>query len=116
MAIKTNIDNKSKHTQNSSKYELIYVNYNTIVLDLPFILTLNKELKIGMPYMLLEGKHTMAIRLLEVNDVDAVVYLRVQELQSLKTYVLSWNLKYEGDYWLWSLADLSTLSEQMYTN
>ena len=116
MAIKTNMVNLSQHTQNSSNTKLEYLPPNSIVLDLPFVLTLNKKLTINMPYLLLEGNHSIAVRLLEVSDADAVVYLRVQELQSLKTYVLSWNLNYEGSYWLWSLADLSTLSEQMYTN
>jgi hypothetical protein len=111
MAIKTNMINLSQHTQSSSKTKLEYLPPNSIVLDLPFVLTLDKKLTMNMPYLLLEGNHSIAVRLLEVSDADAVVYLRVQELQSLKTYVLSWNLNYEGSYWIWSLADLDTLQK-----
>jgi len=38
---------------------------DTFVLDRSFILTQGKTLKIGMPYMLLEGNCTKAVRLLK---------------------------------------------------
>ena len=65
-----------------------------------------------MPYMLLEGNQTKAIRLVDVQDVDSIVYLEVEELNTLKTFTLSWNLDYDGQYWLWSLVDFQTLSNQ----
>ena len=64
-----------------------------------------------MPYMLLEGSHITAIRLLNVRDADGIVYLNVQELLTDKTYTLTWNMEYDGDYWLWSLADFETLTD-----
>ena len=97
------------YTNSSNKQVLNYVNNTTAVLNLPFILTTNKELVLGKPYMLLEGSHTKAVRLVDLIDADGIVYLMVEDLSSHRTYNLSWNLNYEGDYWLWSLADLDTL-------
>ena len=85
---------------------------DTFVLDRPFVLTQDKNLVKGMPYMLLEGNQTKAIRLVDVQDVDGIVYLEVEELNTLKTFTLSWNLDYDGQYWLWSLVDFQTLSNQ----
>lgn len=89
---------------------LQYVTPSTVVLDLPFILTLHKELTLGMPYLLLEGNRTTAVKLLNVRDEDGYVFLNVQNLQTLKTFELSWDLNYTGSYWLWSLADYETLT------
>jgi len=89
---------------------LHYVTPSTVVLNLPFILTVGKELTLGMPYMLLEGNRSTAVKLLNVRDAQEFVYLIVQNLQTLKTFELSWNLNYEGSYWLWSLADYETLN------
>ena len=80
------------------------------ILDREFILTQDKTLKIGMPYMLLEGNRTKGIRLLDVENVQGIVYLKVEELDSQKTFTLSWSLDYDGQYWLWSIADFPTLS------
>lgn len=95
------------HTFNKKKLE--YLTNNTVILDLPFILTTKKELKIGMPYMMLEGGHTDAVKLLDVWDKDNFVYLKVQDLSNCRLYTVSWNLGYAGDFWLWSLASLSHL-------
>ena len=94
----------------SGKQVLHYDSPDSVLLDLPFILTSSKKLTINMPYMLLEGNKTKAIRLLDVRDEGGFVYLIVQNLQTQKTFELSWNLSYTGSYWLWSLADLQTLS------
>jgi hypothetical protein len=85
-------------------------NLNAFVLDRQFILTKDKTLVIGMPYLYAEGNHTVAVRLLKIWQEDHTIYLDVQELQSPKTFRLSWNLNYAGDYWLWSLADYETLT------
>jgi hypothetical protein len=106
------MDYKSLHIRSSSRNVLEYLPNDSIILDLPFILTDSKKLTKNMPYMLLEGKHTTAVRLLTVHDNNGMVYLNVQELVTNKTYTLSWNMEYTGDYWLWSLADLSTLLKQ----
>lgn len=89
---------------------LQYVAPSTIVLNLPFILTVGNELTLAMPYLLLEGNRSTAVKLLNVRDAQGYVYLNVQNLQTLKTFELSWDLNYTGSYWLWSLADLETLT------
>jgi len=82
---------------------------DTFNLDKEFIITQGKNLVTGMPYLYNEGHHNTGVRLLKVWQEDSIVYLIVQELESLKTFTLSWNLDYDGDYYLWSLADLPTL-------
>ena len=89
---------------------LQYVTPSTVVLDLPFILTVDKGLTVGMPYLLLEGNRSTAVKLLNVRDEDGYVFLNVQNIETQKTFELSWSLNYTGSYWLWSLADLPTLS------
>jgi len=64
---------------------------DTFVLDRPFVLTMDKTLVIGMPYMYSEGNHTKAVKLLKLWQEDNIIYLNVQELQSPKTFTLSWN-------------------------
>ncbi len=90
--------------------KLKYLPDNSAILDMPFILTRKKRLVKGMPYIKLEkwlaDSKIQAIRLLDVWDADNIVYLRIQDLQTNKTEVISFNLAYEGDYWLWSLASL----------
>jgi hypothetical protein len=102
---------KTSYTNSSNKKVLHYDSKDSVLLDLPFVLTLGKKLVINMPYLLLEGRHSIAVRLLEVNDADGVVYLVVQNLKTHRTFELSWNLNYEGSYWLWSLADYDTLQK-----
>ena len=100
----------SKHYINSSGRQVLkYLPQDSIVLDLPFILTCSMKLTRNMPYMLLEGK-TKAIRLLDVHDANGIVYLDVEELHTGRPYTLSWNMEFDGDYWLWSIADFDTLT------
>lgn len=92
---------------------LQYLTRKTVLLNLPFIRTENKILTIGIPYLKTENwladSHTEAIRLLAVYDYDGIVYLKVQSLNNLQVYTLSWNMDYKDGMWLWSLADLSTI-------
>ena len=90
----------------------ISAHHDTFVLDRHFILTTDKTLKIGMPYLLMEGNRTKAIRLLDVQVVQGIIYLKAQELESNKTLTLTWNLDYSGNYWLWSIADYETLVQR----
>ena len=94
---------------------LHYLSPDTIVLDLHFILTQGKKLIIGMPYLLLEkkvaGHDTAAIRLLNFQHYEGVVYLNVQDLKTNRCYNISHNMRIDGDWWLWSLADFDTLTE-----
>jgi hypothetical protein len=99
----------------SGKKVLEYVTPNTIVLDLPFIMTMGKRLTKGMPYMKLEkrtvGEDIAAIRLLSYQDYQGVIYLNVQDLKTNKCYNLSWNMEIDSDgMWFWSLADFETLT------
>ena len=89
---------------------LIHARKDTFMLDRPFVLTQGKTLVTGMPYMYIEGNRTAAVRLLKTRVEDNIIYLDVQELKSPKTFCLSWNLEYDGQYWLWSLADYDTLT------
>ena len=82
---------------------------DTFTLDRSFVLTQGKTLLTGMPYMYSEGSHATAVRLLKVWQEDGIVYLALQELQSQKSYTVSWNLEYDGNYFLWTIADLQTL-------
>ena len=82
---------------------------DSFYLDRSFILTKHKNLVTGMPYMYSEGNRTAAVRLVKTWVEDNIIYLDVEELNSLKTFTLSWNLSYDGQYWLWSLADFQTL-------
>jgi hypothetical protein len=109
MANTTNTYNQPEHMQDAPENVLTYLTPDTIVLNLPFVLTIDKKLIVGMPYMVLEAEHTTAVRLLGASDDGHLVCLNVQELNSGKTYDLSWNMEYIGDYWLWSIADLQGL-------
>ena len=88
---------------------LKYIQSNIVSLDLPFILTTDKKLVTGMPYLYSEGNRSVAIRLIEAWHIDDMLYLTVQELQSDKSFTVSWDMDYKGDYWMWSLADLPTI-------
>jgi hypothetical protein len=103
------------YINNSGKKVLEYDTTDSIVLDLPFIMTRNKRLIKNMPYMKLEklvaGNDIAAIRLLDFEDADGVINLNVQELATNKTYSLSWNIEFDGDYWLWALADFDYLQD-----
>jgi hypothetical protein len=102
------------YTNSSGKNVMEYVTPNTIVLDLPFILTIGRRLTINMPYMKLEkkvvGNDIAAIRLLDFEDANGIVSLNVQELPNGRSYTISANMDYTGEYWLWTLADFETLT------
>jgi hypothetical protein len=105
--------NETSNTNLSYENVLEYLLPNSVILNLPFIMTDAHRLTIHMPYLLLDrsgvGMHIKAVRLLEVEVVDRILKLNVQDLQTKKTFTLSWNLDYHGDYWLWSLSDLETI-------
>jgi len=103
------------YISSSGKKVLEYETQDSIVLDLPFIMTRSKRLIKNMPYLKLEklvaGNDIAAIRLLNFEDSDGVINLNVQELATNKTYSLSWNMQYNGEYWLWALADFDYLQD-----
>jgi len=45
--------NKTSYTNSSNKEVLHYDSKDSVLLDLPFVLTLGKKLSINMPYLIL---------------------------------------------------------------
>jgi hypothetical protein len=78
-------------------------------------MTTGKRLTKGMPYMKLEkkvfGEDVAAVRLLNFQNVQNVIYIDVQDLKTNRCYNLSWNMEMDGDLWLWSLSDIITISK-----
>jgi len=94
---------------------LEYISDDTIVLDLPFIMTTGKRLTKGMPYLKVEkqiiGEDNAAIRLISFQQYEGIIYLNVEDLKTGKHYNLSYNLEIDSDgMWFWSLADYETLT------
>lgn len=88
----------------------ISANIATYRLDRPFVLTQDKKLVLGRPYLYGEGRHSAAVRLVNAWVEDRIIYLTLQELQSERSLTVSWNLDYDGSYFMWTLADFETLS------
>ena len=93
---------------------LEYISHDSIILDLPFIMTTGKRLTKGMPYMKLEkkvfGEDVAAVRLLGFQDYQNVIYLIVQNIKTGKCYNISWNMEMDGEWWFWSLSDFENLT------
>ena len=98
----------------TGKRVLEYESPDSIILHLHFILTESQRLQKSGLYMKLEKTSTTtqpsAIRLLDFQDYQSEIYLNVEELATKRCYNLSWNLNFDGHYWLWSLADYETLT------
>ena len=95
---------------------LEYISSDSIILDLPFILTTGKRLTKWMPYLKLEkkviGEDVAAIRLLGYQDYQGVIYLNIQDLKTNRCYNITWNMEIDSDgWWFWSLADFDTLTD-----
>lgn len=106
--------NKS-YTNSAGRKVLEYLTPDTIVLNLPFIMTQGKRLTRNMPYMKQEkgvaGYDIDAIRLLDFHNNQGIIDLNVQDLKTNKCYELSWNMEFDTDgWWLWSLADFESLT------
>ena len=113
----TTLNNQPQSYINSAGRKVLeYLTPDTIVLDLDFIMTQGKRLTKGMPYMKLEkrtvGNDIAAIRLLNYQDYEGVIYLNVQDLKTNRCYNISWNMEIDcNGWWLWSLADFETLTD-----
>ena len=107
-----NITNNNAQS-NPAADPLKYDRQQTFTLDREFVLTQDKKLVIGLPYLYSEGNRSVAVRLLKVwldyELQDEFVYLSLQELQTERIFIVSWNLNYSGSYFLWSLADLPSI-------
>ena len=103
------MDDKINITPDARNYD----RYATFILDREFILTQDKMLLKGMPYLYSEGRHHVAVRLLEAwldyELEEEFIYLSLQELETDKTFKVSWNLDYSGSYYLWTIADLPSI-------
>ena len=104
-----------KNSKGNTNSMVQYLPDHRVYLNLPCILTLNKTLRIGMPYMYHEGQKTFAIRLLHVWDSDGFVYLRIQNMQSGQVYKISSILKDNTGYCLWEIASLDYLMKLAYS-
>ena len=80
---------------------LEYISHDSIILDLPFIMTTGKRLTKGMPYLKVEkkvfGEDVAAVRLLGFQDYQNVIYLNLQDLKTNRCYNISWNMEMDGD-------------------
>lgn len=98
---------------NAGKKILEFISSSEIMLDLPFILTQKKRLRLNMPYLKTEnslsGNKISAIRLLNFDTYDTIIVLYVQDLQSKKTFSLEYNMDSTSGYWIWSLSDFESL-------
>ena len=106
--------NKS-YINSAGRKVLEYITPDKIRLDLPFVMTHDKFLIKNMPYLKLEqrtaGNDIAAIKLLNFQDYEGVIFLNIEDLKSNRCYNLSWNMEVDGDdWWLWSLCDYETLS------
>jgi len=106
--------NNEPYINASGHLVLDYIAPDTIILDLPFIMTTDKRLTKGMPYLKVEkkvvGEEIAAIRLLNFQYYEGIIYLNVQDLKTNRCYNLSWNMEIDDDWWFWSLADIQTLT------
>ena len=83
-----------------------YISPLTVVVDLPFILSNERKLTVGSPYLYLEGSHITAVKLLDVWDADKYVHVKIQDLTTGTITILKGSSDYSGDNCLWSLASL----------
>ena len=107
-------DMMDKNTSNTTfRKKLHQLTSQTYELDLPFILTKGKLLKIGMPYLYLEkltgGNSIKAVRLIKIWEESDEVFILLQDIVTQKRFVISFSLIYNGDFWIWSLASLGNL-------
>ena len=109
-----NESDNDKDNDYNAPSKLEYFRPNVVRLDLPFILTEDKMLVLGMPYLKLEGKHIDAVRLLEIWDEDGYVYLKIENIVNGNLNTISWLIDYEGDYWLWSISSFVYLYNKYY--
>jgi hypothetical protein len=87
----------------------VFVHPISVIINKPFILTINNDLVLGQQYLYSEGSYIAGVRLIDMWLDESFIYLRLQELQSEKSFVASWDTDFDGQYYLWSIADLQTI-------
>jgi hypothetical protein len=107
---------ETRSRKSNFKCVLEYLSDDSVIVNLPFIYVRDKTLRKGMPYMKIEGRHTDAVKLIDIWDSNEFVYLKVRDLKTGRCYTISWNLTYRGDYILWSLFDFETIMNQLISN
>lgn len=107
--------NNNTHINGEGHKVLEYLSPDTMVLDLPCIMTQGKQLTKNMPYLLLQkkvGGHDIdAIRLLNFQHHEGIIYINVQDLQTNRCFYLSRNLEMDGNWWFWALSGFETLTD-----
>ena len=100
--------------QNNICPDAPYLDFKAIYyLERPFILTEGNLLITGMPYLYREGSYITGVRIENISIAEEMLYLQLQELGSGRMFTASWNLQYEGDYYLWTLSELERLEESL---
>ena len=89
-----------------------YLPNNRVYINLPCILTLNKTIAIGMPYLKVEGSHTDSIRVLDIRDAEGYVYIKIQNLKTGEVHTISWILQNDIEYCLWYLVSLDYIERR----
>jgi len=105
------MSNNLQHDALSATSKVAYISPYTAVVDLPFILSTDRKLTIGSPYLYLEGSHITAVNLLDVWDTDKYVHVKIQDLMTGKMNILQWPRDYSEKYWLWSLASFEWMQK-----
>jgi len=111
-----NLTMKNEPYINAEGHQVLeYISPDTIVLNLDFIKTNGKRLTKGMPYLKVEkkiiGEDIAAIRLLNFQDYEGIIYLNVEDLKTGKCNNLTWNMDINDEgMWLWALTDMDSLS------
>lgn len=86
-----------------------FVHPISVSIKKPFVMTANNQLIIGMPYLYSEGSYIAGVKIIDMWLEESFIYLLLQELQSRKSFIACWDLDYDGQYYLWSIADLPTI-------
>jgi len=108
-------NNQIPNSGNTDGQFIKYLTPEKIWLGLPFINSQGKILHLGFPYLKhecwLADSKIEAVRLLDVWDFQGILYVKVQNLKTMKVSTLLWNLEYTNGRWMWSITDLFTIAE-----
>ena len=86
-----------------------YLSEDCVFLNMPFILTIDKKLKVGMSYMKMEARHIDPVRLIKIWDGNNIVHLKIQDLNTKEICVISHNMEFPDNFGLWSIAEFDFL-------